>query len=145
MKTILSLILCIITTTVLAETETPQHDIDIIKFKFEPAEITIDVGESIRWTNKEKRQYHSVWFEKTGEPEPDYFFPDEFYERTFDAAGDFPYRCGPHPKMIGMVHVVQSTEDSKVEPDTSTEESSTKDSPQKEEPPKKEESIQPTP
>ncbi len=82
-----------------------KHNIEIKKFKFSPAEITITVGDSIRWTNKEKRQYHSVWFEKLGEPEPQYFFPDEFYERSFDKAGDFPYRCGPHPKMTGIVHV----------------------------------------
>jgi len=82
------------------------HDIEIKKFKFNPAEISIKVGDSIRWTNKEKRQYHSVWFEQLGDPEPDYFFPDEFFERTFKDIGDFPYRCGPHPKMTGVVHVI---------------------------------------
>jgi len=82
------------------------HDVEIKKFKFSPAEISIFVGDTIRWTNKEKRQYHSVWFEESGEKEPSYFFPDEFFEKTFDEAGDFPYRCGPHPKMTGIVHVV---------------------------------------
>ena len=84
------------------------HDIDIFKFKFTPAEITIEAGDTIRWTNKEKRQYHSVWFEQLGEPEPQYFFPDEFFERTFTEVGDSPYRCGPHPKMKGIVHVVEA-------------------------------------
>jgi len=86
-----------------------QHEISIKKFKFTPAEITIEVGDSIRWTNNEKRQYHSVWFEKLGEPEADYLFPGDFYDRTFDKEGDFPYRCGPHPKMTGIVHVVKAT------------------------------------
>jgi len=80
-------------------------DVEIIKFKFLPREITIRAGDKVRWTNKEKRQYHSVWFEKLGEPEPDYLFPDEAYERVFEKAGDFPYRCGPHPEMTGVVHV----------------------------------------
>ena len=103
MKFILLFLLYIsMASTALANT---KHDIEIIKFKFSSAEITIAVGDTIRWTNKEKRQYHSVWFEKLGEPEPQYFFPDEFFERTFDKAGDFPYRCGPHPRMIGIVHV----------------------------------------
>ena len=105
MKVILPLLFYImisIANTALANT---KHDIEIKKFKFSPAEITIEVGDSIRWANKEKRQYHNVWFEKLGEPEPPYFFPDEFYERSFDKAGDFPYRCGPHPKMTGIVHV----------------------------------------
>ena len=74
-------------------------------FKFTPQEVTVKRGEAVRWENHEKRQYHSVWFEASGDPEPDYFFPEEFYERTFDATGSFPYRCGPHPKMTGIVHV----------------------------------------
>jgi plastocyanin len=79
--------------------------VDIIEFKFVPQEITVKVGDSVRWTNREKRQYHSVWFEKLGEPEPDYLFPDDSYQRRFDQAGNFPYRCGPHPEMTGVVHV----------------------------------------
>ncbi len=81
------------------------HEVKILKFKFIPAEITIQAGDKIRWTNEEKRQYHSAWFEALGEPEPDYIFPGETYERVFEEKGDFPYRCGPHPEMKGMVHV----------------------------------------
>lgn len=78
----------------------------IIKdFKFTPQEVTIKKGASVRWENQEKRQYHSVWFEASGEPEPDYLFPEDAYERKFDASGSFPYRCGPHPEMTGVVHV----------------------------------------
>ena len=80
----------------------------IIKnFKFIPQEITIKRGQTINWENREKRQYHSVWFETSGEEEPDYIFPDETYEREFKKTGSFPYRCGPHPRMIGTVHVTE--------------------------------------
>jgi len=80
----------------------------IIKdFKFIPQEITIKRGQTINWGNREKRQYHSVWFEALGEEEPDYIFPDESYEREFKQTGSFPYRCGPHPKMTGIVHVTE--------------------------------------
>lgn len=109
MKLILPFLIYLITNSALAVT---KHEIEIIKFKFSPAEITIEAGDTIRWTNKEKRQYHSVWFEQLGEPEPGYFFPDEFFERTFDKVGDFPYRCGPHPKMTGMVHVSSNNQSS---------------------------------
>ena len=78
----------------------------IIKdYKFTPQEVTVKPGDTIRWENHEKRQYHSVWFEQAGDPEPDYFFPEESYERVFDNTGSFPYRCGPHPYMTGVVHV----------------------------------------
>ncbi len=74
-------------------------------FKFTPQQVTVKPGDTVRWENHEKRQYHSVWFEASGDPEPDYFFPEESWERVFDSTGDFPYRCGPHPEMTGVVHV----------------------------------------
>lgn len=80
-------------------------EVEIQGFKFIPQEITIKAGTSIRWTNNEKRQYHSVWFEKAGDPEPAYFFPEETYERSFDKPGIYPYHCGPHPEMTGTVTV----------------------------------------
>ena len=80
----------------------------IIKdYKFVPQEITVKRGQTIIWENQEKRQYHSVWFEKLDAEQPDYFFPEETYEREFKETGSFPYRCGPHPKMTGTVHVIE--------------------------------------
>ena len=117
MKKILALSLFFMINSTYATT---LHDIEIKKYKFSPAEITIYVGDTIRWTNKEKRQYHSVWFEELGEPEGKYFFPDEFVERTFKNTGSFPYRCGPHPKMKGIVHVLKSENNSEVKEEKST-------------------------
>lgn len=80
-------------------------NVSIKKFEFIPKEITVKKGTKIRWTNNEKRQYHSVWFEERGDSEPDYFFPEEYFELEFNEVGTFPYRCGPHPKMLGVVIV----------------------------------------
>ena len=67
-------------------------------YKFIPQEITIVQGQTLRWENREKRQYHSVWFEALGEEEPeDYLFPEDTYERVFSKPGVYPYRCGPSP------------------------------------------------
>jgi plastocyanin len=82
-----------------------EHVVEIYKKKFIPAQITINVGDTIIWKNIEKRQYHNVWFKQFFKEEPDYFFPDENYQYTFDNAGNFPYECGPHPKMTGVVNV----------------------------------------
>ena len=85
-----------------------ENQLVIIKnYQFIPQEITIKRGQTLRWENREKRQYHSVWFEAQGEPQPDYFFPEESYEREFKQVGSFPYRCGPHPEMTGVVHVIE--------------------------------------
>ncbi|MCW8923868.1 MAG: cupredoxin domain-containing protein [Gammaproteobacteria bacterium] len=90
--------------TAVAADESPL--VIIKKFKFIPQEITIKRGQTLRWENHEKRQYHSVWFKALGEEEPDdYLFPDDSYERKFEESGSFPYRCGPHEEMTGIVHV----------------------------------------
>ena len=100
--------LTIFNNTAIADTgtDTGKPLVMIKDFKFIPQEITIKRGQSITWENREKRQYHNAWFEKSGEEEPDYIFPDESYERKFDKAGSFPYHCGPHPEMTGTVHVI---------------------------------------
>jgi len=95
----------------LASDQSGAQSLVIIKgYKFIPQEITIKRGQKIRWENREKRQYHSVWFEALGEEEPeDYMFPDDesfAYTREFKKSGTFPYRCGPHPKMTGTVRVI---------------------------------------
>jgi plastocyanin len=82
--------------------------VEIYKKKFIPSEITITAGDRVIWKNIEKRQYHNVWFKSSGEEEPDYFFPDESYQRIFEQLGNFAYECGPHPKMKGRVIVKKS-------------------------------------
>ena len=79
--------------------------VEIKKFAFIPAVLTVPVGTTVRWINAEKRQYHSVWFESLDKEEADYFFPEETYERMFNKSGTFHYRCGPHERMKGTVIV----------------------------------------
>lgn len=82
--------------------------IEMKDYKFIPAEVTVKAGTTVRWVNKESRQYHSVWFKAEGLPPGDYLWPEERFERTFDKAGDYPYVCEPHEKsdnMRGIVHV----------------------------------------
>ena len=80
-------------------------EVSIYKFEFVPKIVSIKKGDTIVWINKEKRQYHSVWFEQLDEEQPDYLFPGDHYEKTFDHVGEFPYRCGPHPEMTATVIV----------------------------------------
>ncbi len=83
-----------------------EHVIDIYKMKFVPAQVTIEEGDTVIWRNVEKRQYHSVWFKQLQKEEPDYFFPDESYQRSFEKSGEFSYECGPHPRMKGTIIVI---------------------------------------
>ena len=67
--------------------------IAVEKYAFSPAEITIRPGTLVRWENREKRQYHSVFFEQLGDKPGDYFFPGESRERVFNVPVRFPYIC----------------------------------------------------
>jgi plastocyanin len=82
---------------------------------FVPTEVTIDVGDTVVWTNSDAATHTvtsgdiddpSVWGElfdsglaKPGTP----------FEYTFDEAGEYPYLCQLHPWMIGNV-IVKSSE-----------------------------------
>jgi plastocyanin len=81
------------------------HEVTIRDYRFTPAELHIQVGDTVRWTSREKRASHSVFFEAEKLPESDRLFLDDAWERRFDAPGRYPYRCGPHPEMQGVVHV----------------------------------------
>ncbi|PCH96673.1 MAG: plastocyanin [Gammaproteobacteria bacterium] len=100
--TITALVLILINNKVYAK----EVIVNIYKKKFIPAEITIEQGDIVIWKNIEKRQYHNVWFKQFDKEDPDYLFPDDTYQLTFDEKGTFSYECGPHPKMIGKVTVM---------------------------------------
>jgi len=105
-KTILALTLASGFLFTMGSVQAKDVIVEIYKKQFVPSEITIELGDRVIWKNIEKRQYHNVWFKGSGEEEPDYFFPDESYQREFNSLGSFAYECGPHPKMQGKVTVV---------------------------------------
>ncbi|GHE83943.1 cupredoxin domain-containing protein [Thalassotalea profundi] len=80
--------------------------VEIFKKEFIPADVKIIKGDTVIWKNIEKRQYHNVWFKHLTQAEPDYFFPGESFQITFDELGKYHYICGPHPKMTGTVTVL---------------------------------------
>lgn len=80
-------------------------EVAISDYKYAPAELTIKVGTTVKWTNNEKRVSHSILFTGPGGFESDRFFPGESWSRTFDAPGSYPYSCGPHPEMKGLIEV----------------------------------------
>lgn len=82
-------------------------EVSIIKMEFEPRIVKIKAGTTVKWVNNEKRSNHSVFFEKEGLPDSERLFPGDTWQRTFDKPGVYPYVCGPHPEMIGVVEVVE--------------------------------------
>lgn len=80
-------------------------EVRIEAYQFQPPEVRVRAGDSVRWVNREKRTSHSVLFPAEGGLESERLFPDESWERHFDKAGRYDYHCGPHPEMKGVVLV----------------------------------------
>ena len=81
--------------------------VSIEKMEFIPQHIKVKPGTTVKWVNNERRNNHSILFEQESLPESDRFFPGESWKRTFDKPGTYPYTCGPHREMRGVVEVVE--------------------------------------
>lgn len=79
--------------------------VTIQEYRYQPAEVRIKVGDTVKWVNREKRTSHSVLFPAEGGLESERFFPDESWQRRFAKPGRYPFHCGPHPEMTGVVVV----------------------------------------
>ena len=82
-------------------------EVSIEKMQFVPQKIKVKPGATVKWVNHEKRNNHSILFEAEGLPESDRLFPEESWQRTFDKVGVYPYVCGPHHEMTGVVEVAE--------------------------------------
>src|SRR5690606_11057760 len=82
--------------------------VDIIDFSFRPANVTVQVGDTVEWRQRDPIQHTST---SGVSPSPDgkwdsgFLNSGEMFQVTFDAPGEFPYFCRPHPNMIGRVTV----------------------------------------
>ncbi len=77
--------------------------VEIVDFSFDPADLTVDVGESVTWTNDDSTA-HSVVGAGGAFASPD-IAPGTNFSTTFSQAGTFEYVCGIHPSMTGTVTV----------------------------------------
>lgn len=82
-------------------------EVSIADYKFNPAELKVSRGTTVKWVNKEKRTAHSVMFLGPEGFESERFFPGDSFSRTFDKPGSYPYRCGPHEEMKGRIEVTE--------------------------------------
>ena len=79
--------------------------VEIRDYQYQPATVTVKAGSTVRWVNRERRTTHTVRFTGPAGLESERMFPDEHWERRFDQPGRYPYECGPHPEMTGLVLV----------------------------------------
>ena len=76
--------------------------VSIVDFDFEPSNVTVQVGDTVTWTNNGSAP-HNVHFENG--PASDILDNGGTYERTFEEAGTYDYICDVHPAMTASVTV----------------------------------------
>ena len=88
-----------------AKAATPATEdikVNIDNFTFEPAQLTVKVGTTITWTNRDDIPHIVVSAGKFRSKTMD---TDGTFSFTFTAPGDYKYFCSLHPHMTGMVKV----------------------------------------
>jgi plastocyanin len=82
---------------------TQAAEVKIDNFSFGPGTITVPVGTTVTWTNRDDIPHTIVSTE--GVFKSKVLDTDEKFSFTFSKTGTFPYFCSIHPKMTGKVVV----------------------------------------
>jgi plastocyanin len=77
--------------------------VKIDNFVFGPQTLTVPVGATVTWTNKDDIPHTAV--STDGLFKSKVMDTDEKFSYTFDKAGTYSYFCSIHPKMTGKVVV----------------------------------------
>jgi len=77
--------------------------VNIDNFVFGPQALTVPVGATVTWTNKDDIPHTAV--STDGAFKSKVMDTDEKFSYTFTKAGTYPYYCSIHPKMTGKVIV----------------------------------------
>ena len=76
--------------------------VEIVDFAFNPAQLTINAGQAVAWTNGGDAP-HTVTFD--GGPDCGRVEPGGSVAATFSQAGDYSYICAIHPQMRATITV----------------------------------------
>jgi len=80
-------------------------EVKIDNFTFGPAALTVAVGTTVTWTNRDDIPHTVVSTDDPKTFKSKVLDTDEKFSYTFTKAGTFPYFCSIHPKMTGSVVV----------------------------------------
>ena len=84
--------------------ETPQSNaVDITGFAFSPETLTISVGDTVTWTNKESATHTAT--ADGGEFDSGNLGNGDTFSHTFTAAGTYTYYCKIHTSMTATIIV----------------------------------------
>jgi plastocyanin len=86
-----------------AQQKSSTMEVKIDNFSFGPTTVTVAVGSTVTWTNRDDIPHTVVSNE--GVFKSKVLDTDERFSYTFVKAGRYPYFCSIHPKMTGAVVV----------------------------------------
>jgi plastocyanin len=86
-----------------ADAAPAEAAVKIDNFSFTPATITVPVGTTVRWTNRDDIPHTVVADDKTFKSKA--LDTDEQFTYTFTKPGTYNYFCSIHPKMTAVVVV----------------------------------------
>jgi plastocyanin len=81
----------------------PAAEVKIDNFSFNPATLTVAVGTTVTWTNRDDIPHTVVSTDNVFKSKV--LDTDEKFSYTFSKAGTYPYFCSIHPKMTGKIVV----------------------------------------
>jgi amicyanin len=80
-------------------------EVKIDNFSFGPGTITVAVGTTVTWTNRDDIPHTVVSTDDPKAFKSKVMDTDEKFSYTFAKPGTYPYFCSVHPKMTGKVVV----------------------------------------
>ena len=86
-----------------AQQKPETTEVKIDNFNFGPGTLTVPVGTSVTWTNRDDIPHTVV--STDGVFKSKVLDTDEKFSFTLSKAGTYPYFCSIHPKMTGKVIV----------------------------------------
>jgi len=89
------------------------HDVSVFDNRFEPNNITITEGDTVRWTNAAGGNPHDVTADDGSFSNPEGTVPSFVYSRTFNSVDEIRYYCTLHGSrggagMSGQISVIAS-------------------------------------
>jgi plastocyanin len=82
----------------------PPNSVNISGSAFTPASLSVKVGTTVTWTNKDATT-HTVTSDNGMFTASGNLSQNETYQFTFNTAGSFPYHCSIHPGMKATITV----------------------------------------
>jgi plastocyanin len=88
-----------------AQQKAETTEVKIDNFSFGPATLTVPVGTTVTWINRDDIPHTVVSSDDPKTFKSKVLDTDEKFSFTFSKAGTYPYFCSIHPKMTGKVIV----------------------------------------